>query len=155
MIIAVDKTKTDIMYPMLWYCIKRFDLTSIEHKYLEKGHTQNENDSMHSAIESASRNISVYTTPQWATIIQTARRNQPYSVKEMSSTDFYDFKLLSENIKNFEINTENDRLYWNQIKTLRLSSQNQKHVAVSYRLWRSSLLFGLIQEVTCQRYAKS
>ena len=40
---------------MLWYALQRFSLTCIEHKYLEKGHTQNENDTMHSSIESASK----------------------------------------------------------------------------------------------------
>ena len=61
---------------MLWYCLQKFDLSSIEHKYLEKGHTFNENDSAHSAIENASRNVPVYTTPQWAA---TVRKSRPKS----------------------------------------------------------------------------
>jgi hypothetical protein len=42
---------------MLWFAIQMFDLKSIEHKYLEKGHTQNENDSVHAALETANRNV--------------------------------------------------------------------------------------------------
>ena len=48
----------------LWYALNKFILSSIHHiKYLEKGHTQNENDSIHAAIETSSRFVSVYTTP--------------------------------------------------------------------------------------------
>ena len=88
---------------MLWYSLKKFNLSSIEHKYLEKGHTFNENDSIHAAIENVSRNIVIYTTAQWATAIQTARSKKPYIVRQMSLADFFDFKLLSENLKNFDL----------------------------------------------------
>lgn len=58
---------------MLWYALQKFNLTSIEHEYLEKGHTQNKNDSVQAAIEAASRYVSVYSTSQWAAIIRSAR----------------------------------------------------------------------------------
>ena len=40
---------------MLWYALTAFSFETVEHKFLERGHTQNENDSMHSAIETALR----------------------------------------------------------------------------------------------------
>ena len=52
-------------------------LHSIVHKYLDKGHTQNENDSIHATFEKASRNINIYTTAQCATTIRLARRENP------------------------------------------------------------------------------
>ena len=109
---------------MLWYCLQKFSLSSINHKYLEKGHTQNENDSIHSVVESASRNISVYTTPQWAATVRHARPKQPYIVKEMSVEDFYDFKSMSTELKNFETNVDNDKVYWNSFKTLMFSESS-------------------------------
>ncbi|WAQ94258.1 hypothetical protein MAR_006729 [Mya arenaria] len=45
--------------------------------YLEKGHTQNENDCIHAAIEKASKHVKIYTTPQWAAVIRMARRDHP------------------------------------------------------------------------------
>lgn len=45
---------------MLWYCLKKFKLTAIEHKYLEKGHTQNENDSVPLSLL---QKMSAYTLP--------------------------------------------------------------------------------------------
>lgn len=68
---------------MLWYALQKFNLTSIEHEYLEKGHTQNKNDSVQAAIEAASRYVSVYSTSQWAAIIRSARSKNPYTVEEM------------------------------------------------------------------------
>ena len=68
------------------------NLDSDEHKYLEKDHTQNEGDSIHATIEHASRNISIYTTGQWAAVIRTARPGRrPYIVKELSQSNFFDF----------------------------------------------------------------
>ena len=85
---------------MLWFCLQKFGITSITDKYLEKGHTQNENDSIHATTESASRNIKIYITPQRATVIRAARRDHAYVVKEMSAQDFFYFKDLSLYIKN-------------------------------------------------------
>ena len=57
--------------------------------YLEKGHTFNENDSIRAAVENVTRHLNLYTTSQWAGVIQTARRKHPYKVYEMSLHDFF------------------------------------------------------------------
>ena len=66
---------------MLWYSLRLLDFNSITHKYLERGHTQNENDSVQSCIERAMKNVSLFATAQLATLIHTARRSKPYIVK--------------------------------------------------------------------------
>lgn len=83
--------QNQIYATMIWYCLQKFDLLSIEHKYLEKGHTFNENDSVHSTVEGASRNVPVYTTPQWAATVRKARPKRPYKVKDMSLAAFFLF----------------------------------------------------------------
>lgn len=55
---------------MLCYGKNQFNIR--KHKYLGKGHTQNQNGLVHAAIEAASRHASVYSTSQWASIIRTA-----------------------------------------------------------------------------------
>ena len=45
---------------MLWFCLHKYKLHSITHKYLEKGHTFNENDSIHATVEHASKKIHIY-----------------------------------------------------------------------------------------------
>lgn len=109
---------------MLWYCLQKFHPSSITHKYLEKGHTQNENDSVHSAVESASRNVSIYTTPQWAATVRKARPKQPHIVKEMSVEDCCDFKSMSTELKNVDTITDNEKVYWNTFKKLIFSQSN-------------------------------
>ena len=109
---------------MLWYCLHKFNLKSIVHRYLEKGHTQNEGDTIHASIENASRNIQIYTTDQWATLIRTACHKNPYTVHQMTLRDFLDFKKLSGQIRNFDLNTENEKVYWNAIKVLKIHSSS-------------------------------
>ena len=48
---------------MLWYAMKRFAFTRIEHKFLERGHTFNDNDWMHSTIETALKRYSLRDIP--------------------------------------------------------------------------------------------
>ena len=91
---------------MLWYALTAFTFEKVEHKFFERGHTFNENDSMHSTIETALRKLSVYETAQLATIIEGARIAKPYEVAEMTEDDFFDFKELSKQVRN--IDTTND-----------------------------------------------
>ncbi|XP_052218286.1 uncharacterized protein LOC127835889 isoform X3 [Dreissena polymorpha] len=118
---CLGQNKNKFYLSMLWFCLHKYNLKSITHNYLEKGHTFSENDSIHAAIENASRNISIYTTPQWAATIRTSRRKNPYSVREMSLFDFQDFKLLSSLLKNFDKNTDGDKVYWTQIRSIHIS----------------------------------
>ena len=70
---------------------------------------QNEN-------ERASRNIlSIYSTLQWPATIRSARRKNPYIVKEMNLKDFFYLNTVSENLKNFTVNQENEKVQWNGI----------------------------------------
>ncbi|CAG9769804.1 unnamed protein product [Ceutorhynchus assimilis] len=68
----------------------------ILHRFLERGHTQNEGDSMHATIESAKkRQSNIFTPAQWIMLIKMAKvTGQPYDVKEMSQNDFYSFSNI-------------------------------------------------------------
>lgn len=121
---CVSQNKNRFYLSMLWYSLRKFDLKSITHKYLIKGHTQNEADSIHAGIEASVKNIPVYTTPQWAGIIRTARRNQPYIVKEMSVFDFIDFRSVSDLLKNFQTNSDNEKVYWNSLQIIMIDSEH-------------------------------
>lgn len=52
----------------------------IDLKFLETGHTQMEVDSMHGCIETAKKNICIYSPLEWATIIKMAKRKNPYTL---------------------------------------------------------------------------
>ena len=126
------QNKNRYVLSMYWYCMNVFKLERITHKFLEKGHTQNENDSIHATIERASKNISIYTTLQWSATIRSARRKNPYIVKEMNLKDFFDFKNVSENLKNFTLNQENEKVQWNGIKVLKLTCENPNAFQYKY-----------------------
>ena len=68
----------------------------IEHKYLEKGHTHMECDSMHSVIERQIRHRDIHVPCDYVTLIRSARKNVPYTVKYLDYTFFSDYSELNE-----------------------------------------------------------
>ena len=56
------------------------------------------------------KNVSFYTTPQLSTLIHTARRSHPYVVTDMASDDFFDFKDLTTQIRNLEVDTDGSKI---------------------------------------------
>ena len=53
-------------------------LKTLNHKFLQSGHSQMECDSVHSAIESAKKNTSVFVPSQWSTVVCMSRKQNPY-----------------------------------------------------------------------------
>ncbi|XP_052278769.1 uncharacterized protein LOC127877153 [Dreissena polymorpha] len=117
---------------MLWYSMKTLKFDCMSHKYLERGHTQNENDSVHSSIEKSCKNIKIYTTSQWCTCMQMARRMKPYSVTEMGSDNFFDFKHLSTKVRNLDKDTQGFKIKWMKIKTISFHSENPDTAQIQY-----------------------
>lgn len=72
---------------------------TITQKYLEKGHTQMECDSIHSNIEKKMRNREIYSPAGYFEVCKTARiKPQPYKVEQLDHTFFKrynDLKLLT------------------------------------------------------------
>ena len=104
---------------MLWYALSNFNLSSIEYKYFEKGHTENENNFIHAAIETTSRFVSLYTTAQWVATMRSVRPRCPYTVKKIDPTDFFDFKSLDDNVKNFDLDTYLSKIKWSKLRTIK------------------------------------
>ncbi len=68
------QNRNKLFMSMLCYAKQNLGFNKLQHKFLERGHTQNENDSIHAAIEHSSRGKSVYTTPQWAATVRDAQK---------------------------------------------------------------------------------
>ena len=67
----------------------------VTQKFLEKGHTQMECDSVHSVIERRLKNQEVYVPAQYAILMRKARsKPNPYQVKYIDHTFFQDFSKL-------------------------------------------------------------
>lgn len=72
------------------------NISKIEHKYFESGHSQMECDSMHSAIEKAYKNKQVDLPCGFIEHMKQARRSRNYIVEELSHENFLDFKSLND-----------------------------------------------------------
>ena len=88
-----------------------FDLKTINHMFLEKGHTETENDSVHATIERKARNIEIYSPQQWFAVVRSARSSkQPYIVCEMTSVDFINFREMSSKVRNLNMDDSGNKI---------------------------------------------
>lgn len=102
---------------MLWWAAQHFDFEEILHVFFVRGHSENVSDSIHARIEAASKHVDVYTTPQWATVIQGAKRNAPhYKVTGMVMEDFWDFKSMTKEFINMNKTTDRENAKFLQIR---------------------------------------
>ena len=102
----------------LWYSLNRYNLTSINHQFLVVGHTFNDGDSAHSAIEHASRKIEIYTPSQWAATIRIGSHKRQYIVKEQTTEDFKDCKEMSTALPNLDLDEQRNRIKWMSIRSI-------------------------------------
>ena len=70
-------------------------VSKVEQKFFESGHSQQECDSMHSAIERTFQNLEIGTPSDYHQCIQRARRLNPYEVIEITHHDIIDYKEYS------------------------------------------------------------
>ncbi len=91
------------MIALYLYAVEHLDIQSITHKYLIRGHTQNEGDTVHSIIEKtltrAKKSGPIYVPEQYISLIRNAKKKgNPLQVNEMSFENFFDFKALFDDI---------------------------------------------------------
>lgn len=116
--------KNQYIFSMYIYAVKRFpNIKSITHKFLIKGHTQNEGDAVHSTIEKQVKKIlksgPIYVPDQYINAIKEAKKKgEKYKVKEMSHTEFYDIKSLVE--YRLTTNTANENIKTGDIKIMKI-----------------------------------
>ncbi|CAG9771393.1 unnamed protein product [Ceutorhynchus assimilis] len=98
-------------------------INSIMHKYLIRGHTQNDAENVHSVIEKQisryKKAAAIYAPDQYVTLIRQAKKTgQPYVVEELSHGDFKDLKDLSEQmaVKELYKNENGDLVKTSDIK---------------------------------------
>ncbi|XP_045491096.1 uncharacterized protein LOC123690980 [Colias croceus] len=119
--------KNKYMIAMYIYAVTNLEnLTAITHKFLIKGHSQNEGDSAHSVIE---RNISrslksapIYVPEQYITLIRTAKKKgNPYRVHELNHESFFDIKKIADGVgSNYSINEDREKVKMGDIKVIRV-----------------------------------
>lgn len=89
----------------------------IDHKFMVSGHSYLPNDRDFSSIETAKRKRDhIYTPDDWYELIRTARRNNPFQVYEMKSTDFVSVDGIKDSITNRKTTTQGVKVEWLNIK---------------------------------------
>jgi hypothetical protein len=70
--------------------------------------------------------LCIYVPSELVTIAKSAKKKgNPYSVTEMSTEDFLDWKAVSEAMgKNFNINEKGEKVSWNEIKVVTIEKKN-------------------------------
>lgn len=104
------QNKNSVIPTMLLYFVKNSQyIEKISLKFFEKSHGQNEGDSAHSAITTAiQKSGDLFLPSQLVPIIRLARRRHPYVVHDLRFNDFFDFKLVSKNLRILTIRKDNE-----------------------------------------------
>ncbi|KAE8739577.1 hypothetical protein FOCC_FOCC014920 [Frankliniella occidentalis] len=92
------QNKNQFLYSMYYLAARRYNIKII-HRYLEKGHTQMECDSVHAQIERKTRHIDIFTPAQWYGYIKSAKVQKPqYIVKELDQEIILSFKDAAQHL---------------------------------------------------------
>lgn len=120
---CAGQNKNRIMFAMYAYAAEKFGV-KITHRFLERGHTQNEGDSVHSVIERAGEHKVIYTPEEWKLLIRWAKTtDKPYQVKDVTREVVIDFRGLLSN-KNWTKNTAGQKVAWSKIKEVVVEDNN-------------------------------
>jgi hypothetical protein len=93
------------------------NIDAINHKFLEKGHSEMESDSIHAAVKFAKRRTKIYVPSQWDTVIAMARKTNPYLVVPVKYTDFYNLKdFFVCYCKNMKKGPNGEKVNWLKVK---------------------------------------
>lgn len=118
------QNKNKVIATLYLYAVSHFNIKVITHKFLIKGHTQNEGDNVHSLIEKeVKKNLKsgpIYSPHQYVTMIKNAKKsNPPFKVHELTFESFINLKKLQEEWGyNYNVNTSGNTVLWNDIKVM-------------------------------------
>lgn len=97
---CAGQNRNRAMLSMIFHFLKTaITITAIKVTYLLPGHTMMPVDSIHSTVESFTRNKVVWAPSEWPTIITNARSNPTsYTVITLNHSDFLDWKSFSQTL---------------------------------------------------------
>ena len=106
---------------------------TIDHIYMESGHSQMECDSAHSAIKSALRDKDIYCPTDIFQNVALARKNNPFKVEYLQTSDIWNYKLLSKEIlRNRSWDSNGQKVHWLKIKWMRYEKQCPSVILFKY-----------------------
>ena len=90
-----------------------YPFTIIDHKFMTVGHSYLPSDRDFGSVETARRKAThLYVPHDWAELISNARRQNPFTVTEMTQEDFVSFEPVSKAFINRKKNTLKQKVSW-------------------------------------------
>ncbi|KAJ8732654.1 hypothetical protein PYW07_015253 [Mythimna separata] len=121
------------VFSLYVYAAKKFNI-SITHRFLQKGHTQNEGDSVHSVIERASQTRTIYTPHEWRLLVRWAKNEgESYVVRNVTQNDVFDFKCLVNN-KVWMKDIKGKKINWSNIREVHADGSDPNKLFFKYDL---------------------
>lgn len=113
------QNKNRFFFAMMLFASAKYNIV-FQHIFLEPGHTQNENDSIHARIESEAKLRELFDIDEWIELIESAKQEEPmYEVKLLKRTDIFDFHKLVDEHQQWSKDTEGKKIAWSKVKILR------------------------------------
>ncbi|CAG9793806.1 unnamed protein product [Diatraea saccharalis] len=130
---CAGQNRNRFVFAMFLFAAKKFNV-SITHHFLEKGHTQNEGDSVHALIERSARSKTIYTPEEWRLLTRWAKtEGEPYLVKNMEQEHFYNFKS-TVNDKHWNKTVNKQKILWTKIKEVFVDKSDPNKLYFKYDL---------------------
>lgn len=134
---CAGQNRNRIVFFMYLYVSKLFNI-DLCHRFLEKGHTQNEADSVHALIERTAKNKLVYVPDEWYALVRWAKQNgPPYEVVEVDQEMIFDFKAWLRT-KYWIKDTTLEKILWNKIREVKVSGSNPDIIEFKYDLFEEN-----------------
>ena len=94
-------------------CSDEYSYTEVDHKFMVSGHSYLPNDRDFGSVEKARRRRSaIYTPEDWCTLIENARKVNPFHVRRMQQADFVSTAQLTSMIVNQKIDIHKQKVDW-------------------------------------------
>ena len=97
------QNKNQASMAMFNYICSDYHGVTIEHYFVEKGHSEMECDSIHSTVEANSNHIKVHVPIEWEIVVSLARKNlKPLKVIHVERSNILDFMKVAAPFSNTE-----------------------------------------------------
>lgn len=127
------QNRNRIVFLMYVYCSQKYSI-DICHRFLEKGHTQQEGDSVHALIEKSSKRKFIFCPEEWYTLVRWCKTSgDAYEVIEITQDQILDFKMCLNDFK-LTKNTDNENVKWNQVREIVVKAENPYAIFYKYDL---------------------
>lgn len=133
---CAGQNRNRFVFSLYVFAARKFNIC-ITHRFLQKGHTQNEGDSVHSVIERASQTKTIFTPHEWRLLVRWAKNEgEPYVVRNVTQNDVFDFKCLVNN-KIWMKDIKGKKINWSNIREVHADGSDPNKLFFKYDLTQS------------------